>query len=190
MPVHWLGSSMGGAVALVAAQGPVAADGLILAAPAVWAPSPPLKAALWLVAHMLPWGSVTGEGLGIMPSDNIEMLRELSRDPLVRKETRFDTLLGLVRLMEKASEAVDRVDRPMLVLYGAHEEVLAASSVAAFLDRLDAGANPDRTAVIYRDGYHMLLRDLNANLVWRDIADWVLTGDCCRAGTAQAGNGG
>lgn len=189
-PVYWLGSSMGGAVALVAAQQPVAIDGLILAAPAVWAPSPPLRVALWVAAHIAPWGSVTGEGFDIMPSDNIEMLRELSRDPLVRKDTRLDTLLGLVRLMERASRAVDRVDRPLLVLYGAHEEVLDTDSVAAFLDRLDAEADPDRTAVIYPHGYHMLLRDRKADIVWRDVADWVLTGQCCQKRDATADGGG
>jgi hypothetical protein len=41
----------------------------------------------------LPGLKVTGRGLGITPSDNLEMLRALGRDPLVIKETR---ILGAV----------------------------------------------------------------------------------------------
>ena len=37
---------------------------------------------------------------------------------------------------------------------------------------LCALAAPHRV-VVYRDGYHMLLRDLQADLVHRDVAAWV-----------------
>ena len=52
--------------------------------------------------------TLTGSGLHILPSDNIPMLREFSRDPLVIKETRVDTIKGLVLLMSEALEAAPR----------------------------------------------------------------------------------
>jgi len=33
----------------------------------------------------------------------------------------------------------------------------------------------DRRVALYRDGYHMLFRDLQAPVVTRDVAFWVLT---------------
>ena len=36
------------------------------------------KAALWFVAHVLPWYKLTGQGLQITPSDNVAMLRALA----------------------------------------------------------------------------------------------------------------
>ncbi|MEK7244913.1 MAG: alpha/beta fold hydrolase, partial [Pseudomonadota bacterium] len=84
-PLYFLGESMGGAVILAAAaEAPLEADGAILSAPAVWgriAMPWYQRLALWLGAHTTPWAKVTGRGLGITPSDNIEMLLALGRDP-------------------------------------------------------------------------------------------------------------
>ena len=110
LPVYLLGTSMGGAVAMRAMTlpQPPAVDGLILAAPAVWgwkAMNGLYATALRLAAHTVPARRLTGQGLAIRPSDNIEMLRALGRDPLVIKETRVDAVYGLVGLMDRAYEA-------------------------------------------------------------------------------------
>jgi acylglycerol lipase len=85
VPVFALGESMGGAVVLSAlAVTPPHADGIILVAPAVWSREDmpaSYRAALWLSAHTLPWLHVSGEGR-VWASNNIPMLRKLSRDPL------------------------------------------------------------------------------------------------------------
>ncbi len=44
-----------------------------------------------------------------MPSDNIEMLRALGKDPLVIKRTRIDALKGLVDLMSNAETALPAI---------------------------------------------------------------------------------
>ncbi len=67
--------------------------------------------ALWIGARLMPGLTLTGRGLGIKPSDNIAMLRALSRDPLVIKETRVDTIYGLVNLMDAALAAAPRLAR-------------------------------------------------------------------------------
>lgn len=179
VPVYLLGESMGGAVALVAETGfegttPPRADGLILEGPAVWGRTTmtiPERAALWLGDGLLPGLKLSGRGLGILPSDNIEMLRALGRDPLVIKETRIDTIKGLVDLMDDALAAAPRLHTPMLFLYGDHDEIIPRESTRRFLAALPTGE--PRHMAFYPQGYHMLLRDLDADVVRRDVEAWV-----------------
>ncbi len=177
-PLFLLGESMGGAVVMSAAADgdPPPADGLILVAPAVWSREnlgPVTSGGLWFFAHVIPWYTLDGRGLRIEPSDNREMLDKLFRDPLIIKASRIDSVYGLVSLMDRAWAAAPRMPRHTLVLYGAHEQVIDDDAAAAMLRRLPQGADGPRVAV-YSQGYHMLLRDLNADIVRRDIAAWVL----------------
>ncbi len=180
-PLYLLGVSMGGAVMMAAQAQPRAAAtnpampdiaGQVLVGPAVWGRSTmPLayRVALWLGVHTMPGNRVTGRGLGIIPSDNIEMLRALGRDPYVIKETRVDALYGLVNLMDQALAASPGLTTPALVLYGARDEIIPRRPTIRMLDNFGA---PHRV-VLYAQGYHMLLRDLQAEVVWRDIAAWI-----------------
>ena len=165
---------MGGAVVMTAlargAAGPVAGAGLV--APAVGGRetmNPFYRAALWLGAHAVPWLTLTGRGLDITPSDNTEMLIALGRDPLVIKETRVDAIHGLVDLMDAALAAAPQIATPLLVLYGAHDEIIPKAPTALMLDRLSG----PRAVAVYPDGYHMLLRDLAADIVHEDLAAWI-----------------
>ena len=179
VPLYVLGESMGGAVAIVAETGvdgtpALGAHGLILEGPAVWGRNTmtgPERVALWFGDHVLPGLKLSGHGLGIMPSDNIEMLRALGRDPLVIKETRIDTVKGLVDLMDDALAAAPKLRAPMLFLYGDHDEVIPRESTQRFLAVLPA--DEPRRIAFYPKGYHMLLRDLGADLVRRDVEAWV-----------------
>ena len=173
-PVYLLGNSMGAAVALTALRGQAAdtVAGVILSAPAVWgsrAMSPFYRLGLWLGAHLTPANFVTGRGLGRLASDNIQMLRALGRDPLIIKKTRIDVVYGLTLLMGEGLEAAAELKVPALVLYGALDEIVPAGPVAEMVRVMGA---PKRLAV-YGEGWHMLLRDCQANVVWRDIAAWI-----------------
>ena len=137
--------------------------------------NPFIRAALWLGAHTLPWHKVSSRGLNIKPSDNIEMLRKLAEDPLVIKETRIDALYGLVNLMDAALSAAPHLEGPMLILYGAKEELIPGHSIDNLLKRLPE--NHKRRFVHYEKGYHMLLRDLAATKVYNDIATWISAPD-------------
>ncbi len=177
--LYLLGESMGGAVIMVTMTGPGApeVDGIILSSPAVWGRSTMpwyQRLALWLGAHTVPWMTVTGRGLGIKPSDNVEMLRALRRDPLVIKETRVDSLYGLVNLMDAALESAAAFDRAALILYGAHDEIIPMGSTRAMVRHLPPSAGKRQRLALYEDGYHMLLRDLQSLTVWVDIAAWIM----------------
>ncbi len=178
IPLYLLGESMGGAV-LIAASQHLPKDivsGLILAAPAVWArETMPVfyTATLWAAAHVIPWLHLSGQGLRIQASDNHQMLLELSRDPLVIKQTRIDAMYGLVNLMDDALESVPSLTVPTLLLYGTNDEIIPKHATAKLL----ATINNSPRVVVYPNGYHMLLRDLRAYLVLKDIAEWIRNPD-------------
>jgi alpha-beta hydrolase superfamily lysophospholipase len=127
---------------------------------------------LWAAVRLFPTVTLTGRGLGILPSDNKAMLKALARDPMVRKETRVDTVYGLVDLMDAALAAAPRLSAPLLLMYGAHDEVVPREPIAAFAATLPG--DPDHRLAYYRRGYHLLLRDLNGAAVASDVASWVL----------------
>ncbi len=196
VPAYLIGESMGGAVALTAttAAKPAHVDGVILVAPAVWEHSllgAIERSALWITRTTVPGLWLTAPpGLNIHPSDNIEMLRAMSRDSLVQMGARVDTTAGLMDLMDEAGSQVDRIKLPTLVLYGAHEEVVPHSAVTGFLSRVPA---KNVRVAVYPDGYHMLLRDLHGDIVAKDVAAWVVdraaplpSGNECRGDAATA----
>lgn len=183
VPAYLLGESMGGAVVMVTAKHargagqPLGVDGVILSAPAVWGRKTMpwyQRMALWVSSHTVPTLKLTGRGLKIMASDNIDMLLALGRDPLVIKETRIDAMYGLTNLMDAALNAASELDIPALILYGEKDEVIPRKPTEEMLARMPAAAKSQRTVIFYGQGYHMLMRDLQAKAVWKDIAGWVL----------------
>jgi alpha-beta hydrolase superfamily lysophospholipase len=176
VPAFLIGESMGGAVATAATAIPQPAnvDGVILVAPAVWEHSflgSVERTALWIARATVPSLWLTAPpGLRIRPSDNIPMLRAMSRDSLVQMGARADTTAGLMDLMDLAGSEVGQIHLPTLVLYGAHEEVLPRTAVTGFLARVPAR---NVRVAYYPNGYHMLLRDLDGEVVANDVAAWI-----------------
>jgi acylglycerol lipase len=173
-PIFLLGESMGAAVVIAAqARAPLDVAGTILSAPAVWGGdqlNPFYRATLWVASRIAPGFTLTGESLEVLPSDNIDMLRALGRDPLVIKATRIDAIAGLVALMDVAWASADQVSGPLLVLRGARDEIVPPMAQAAMLEELTA---QPCTEAFYAEGYHMLLRDLQRRVVWRDVIAWI-----------------
>lgn len=178
VPLYLLGDSMGGAVVLAALAGddPPPAEGVVLVAAAVWGRSTMpwyQQFALWFSSHTIPWAKVSGRGLDIQASDNIEMLRDLGRDPLVIKETRVEAVYGLVNLMDEALAAAPRISVPVLLLYGERDEIIPLDATLHFWDDLPPAARAHQRWAVYEDGWHMLLRDLQADVVLDDIVHWI-----------------
>jgi alpha-beta hydrolase superfamily lysophospholipase len=185
-PLYVLGESMGGAITLAALDAiePVI-EGVILVAPAVWSrDSMPFyqRLALWLAVHTMPGKQLTGEGLDIEPSDNIEMLRALGRDPKVIKATRVDVLYGISNLMDQAATVSPGQGTDALLLYGMHDEIIPKTPTCRLLTNLTDTTPMHWKIILYKNGYHMLTRDLQAESVLRDIAGWLLDGGQYPAG--------
>lgn len=183
VPLYLLGESMGGAVVITAEAGVAGAerpraDGIILAAPAIWGRQTLnvfLRLVLWAMDRIGPRWTFTGESLHILASDNIEMLRALSRDPLFIKNTRVSTIDGLVNLMSQAFAAAPHLKQRMLLLYGAHDEIIRPGPMKKFVAALPPVPPGRRVLAYYDKGYHMLLRDLDAKLVEHDVESWIFT---------------
>lgn len=173
------GESMGGAVgvAAFASDRPPAADRLILLAPAVWgwsSQAPLNRASLWVAARALGDKSVEAPEWAvraIAASDNWSELIRTGRDPDAIIATRFDTLSGLVDLMETASLKLGQTRAPTLVLYGAHDQIVEAPAMRLALQRAGNPANL-RTGY-YAEGWHILNRDLQAEAVFRDVESFL-----------------
>jgi acylglycerol lipase len=175
-PLYLLGVSMGGAVVLNAMEDSRCVKGAVLVAPAVWGwQTMPWwqRSALRSLAHVAPGLTLTAEGLEIMPSDNTEMLRALRRDPLVIKETRVDAIYGLTDLMESAYLRGRGLVGTSLLLYGENDEIIPSGPTCDLFASLPEGKDTHWRAILYPDGYHMLLRDLQASVVYRDLLTWL-----------------
>ena len=175
VPVFLLGESMGAAVVITALEKnpTLLVDGVILSAPAVWSrETMPWYQSLILdlAAATLPEVRLTGSGLRVQASDNLEMLRGLGRDPWVIKATRIDAIQGLADLMDAAQLGVDQVKAPVLMLYGGKDEIIPAAPVQRLWERV--AGKPGVRAAYYPAGFHLLLRDLKASIPLSDVVGW------------------
>ena len=177
VPVTVLGHSMGGAVAIsaFADKDPPEADGLVLAAPAIWGwnAQPPLnRVALWLSAHVTPGAHLSPPAWvarKYQSSDNIPVLIRMGRDPNLLFTTRIDAVYGLVGLMQAATDRIGAVRAPVLYLYGANDRFVPREPTMATVERL----KPSDRSSYYPDGWHLLLRDLHGDRVRGDILAWL-----------------
>ena len=174
-PVFLLGESMGGAVvmALAVRRRPEVA-GYVLVAPAVWGRARMnvlLRGGLFLLSHGTPGVMVLDGGpVRVRASDNLAALRRLSRDPLTLHGVRFDTLRGLVDLMDEALAAAPSMPGPALFLYGGRDEVIPPeATVATWRSLPSAGIS----RAFYPTGHHLLLRDLGRATPIADILAWM-----------------
>jgi alpha-beta hydrolase superfamily lysophospholipase len=185
-PLYLMGLSMGAAVILASAgrHDLPPTDGVILISPAVWGWGEMnifYRITLWLGAHLTPGKTLTGERVKVWPSDNIEMLRAYSADPLVIKGTTIGTIYGLVGLMDRGFHGARATGAPALVLYGKKDQLVPAAAVRNMARRL-----PDKRFILYSNGYHMLERDLQREVVWRDIETWIADRSALMASVAGA----
>lgn len=178
VPVTVVGHSMGGGVVLAAAgEGRLAAERIVLAAPAIWGRghlSPLHRAAAWIAAATVPEKRFTGEGVvRIQASDNIDFLRALGRDPDYLGRPSAREMLGLVRLMDRAAEAAGSARMPAVLLLGAKDQIVEEREVREVFEAVPGAAG----VIQYPEGWHLLFNDLGAERVWRDVAEIALAAE-------------
>jgi len=175
IPLYGFGESMGGAVLMRALQRHPSGwvDAVVLSAPAVWSRAEmrmyqrmPLNA----LAHSWRGLKLSGSITGRKPSDNPATLQALREDPLVIHGTRVDVLFGLADLMDAATLEPLTPGVPMLVLYGAHDEIVPAEPMCSWLETL--GSSDEWQVALYPSGWHLLTRHLDAARVLTDLAAW------------------
>ncbi|WP_374533601.1 lysophospholipase [Phenylobacterium sp.] len=178
VPVVVAGESMGGAVAIeaFASDQPPAADRLVLMAPAVWGWSNqplPYRTMLWMAAHFTagkvyePPRWLTKR---VKPTDNIEELIAMGRDPLMTWGARSDALYGLVGLMETAWKSTGEIKVPVLYIYGANDQIIPKDPSFEAAGRL----KPTDRSAFYAKGWHLMTRDRQGPVVWDDLLSFIL----------------
>jgi acylglycerol lipase len=170
-----VGESMGGSVTAAAfgSDRPPDADRVVMLAPGVWGWSTQgwlNSAALNIAARMAGSKAVEPPRFiadRIVASSNWLELYRNGRDPESILSTRFDTLYGLVNLMETASRRLGLSPTPSILMYGAHDAVVEKGPMRRALAQVPSTSTL-RTAW-YEDGWHLLNRDLQAQVVYRDV---------------------
>ena len=71
--------------------------------------------------------------------------------------------------MDEAYRKAPDVRIPMLLLYGAKDQVIPRAPIRRIIERLKGPF----TVAYYPQGYHMLMRDLRAKTVLSDVASWI-----------------
>ena len=173
-PFYVVGESMGGALALVAADRGMEADGLVLSAAAVRSREslgPVASWGLWFFAHTIPWMPAGPTSIDFKPTDNPKTIEKLQKDPLMLRQPRFDMGYGLVDLMDAARSAAERVNQPYMMLHGMGDRLIPTASVKIAIEVMPP--RRDSKLAFYKNGYHLLMRDKDGPIVAADIAAWV-----------------
>ncbi len=172
-----MGESMGGAEAILlgASANPLPVDAYVISAPAVWggdALNPAYRETMKVAAFFAPQKRLTGGSVHVKASDNKAALIEFGEDPLTIHAPRVDDLAGLVRMMGDAQAACARFDKPALILYGGHDELIPKEAMRRCWEAI-----PARAPVVlayYPPDYHMIERDLERAVPSEDIAGFIL----------------
>lgn len=178
IPFYVMGESMGGAIVtsslLSVPEDQI--EGVILVAPAYWGKelmSWLQSSSLWVLSHSFPWVKLSSKLMRTKPTDNPEALSAYENDPYVINSSRIDALYGVTNVMNDAWTYLPNFKHKALFLYGRHEEVLPASIIPEVYKRLPEEASHKQTKMYYPKGFHMLLRDLQGDVVIKDIISWV-----------------
>ena len=174
VPLYLAGESMGGAVALAAADQTIDVDGLILLATALRSRDtlgPLASGGLWFFAHTIPWMPAGPTSIDYKPTDNPKALEKLRTDPMMLRQPRLDMAYGLVDLMDAARHAAGRVHMPYLMMHGLGDRIVPREPVRAAIEVMPRRA--DSKLAFYREGYHLLLRDKDGPVVAADIVVWM-----------------
>jgi alpha-beta hydrolase superfamily lysophospholipase len=174
VPLYVAGESMGGAVALVAADRGLDTDGLILSAPGLRSRvelGKVASAGLWFFTHTVPWMPFGPTSIDFQPTDDPETLEKLAKDPLMLRYPRFDLGWGLADLMDDASVSAERLHLPYLMMHGLGDRIVPAGPVRAAIETMPPRA--DSKLAFYKKGYHLLMRDKEGPKVAADVASWI-----------------
>ena len=183
--IYLLGESMGGAIALslISEKKSLPIEGIILIAPAIWnfTEKNPFKSFLMnFFSAIFPYLQFDGDGLiEVKATDNLEILRQLSKDPFFIHKPNLKSLYGIIELMDHSYEVTkDYLENPSyntLILVPIKDEIVPRKPLIELLKKSKVKGNDSRKIdlMVYKDSYHMMLRDINGDRVSQKIKFWI-----------------
>jgi acylglycerol lipase len=100
---------------------------------------------------------------------NPDYQRALLDDPLNMQQFTLGYAYGALASTDEAMAGAEKLEVPTLLLYGEHDIVVAAVD---FREASRTVAGPKRV-IVYPEGYHALVVDIQRENVFRDIAAWI-----------------
>tara|TARA_B100000579_G_scaffold399162_1_gene379922 strand:+ start:854 stop:1483 length:630 start_codon:yes stop_codon:yes gene_type:complete len=184
-----MGESMGGAIVLSLAnsQKNLPIDGIILIAPALWnfSQTNTFKSfTMKVFSNIFPKLKISGKSwVDVKASDNIQILKELSNDPLFVHEPNFRSLYGIIRLMDVSYEdSLNFFKNPnyeTLLLVPVRDEIVPRKPLLKLLENENVKKNLNNQIKlgVYNFSYHMMLRDIQGDFISREIKEWIFDKD-------------
>ncbi|MBV8392671.1 MAG: alpha/beta hydrolase, partial [Alphaproteobacteria bacterium] len=152
----------------------LAADGLILLAPAVRTRKSFgrfASAGAWFFSHTVPWLPVGPTSIDFEPTDNPKALERLAKDPLMLRNPRVDMTTGLLDLMDAGCAAAENLQMPYMLLYGMADYIVPSGPTREAIKLMPP--RPDSKLAFYAKGHHLLLRDKEGPKVAEDVVAWM-----------------
>ena len=182
--VFVMGESMGGAIVLSTIQRyNIKVDGVILIAPAVWNFSERNKIKsffLKTLSRIFPNLKLRGSSyVSVKPTNNKNLLLELSKDEYFIHEPTLRSMNGIVDLMNDSyNDARNYLKSPInrtLIVIPAIDEIVPRKPLLGLLNinEIKNNIGGKLTLALYEDNYHMILRDINGNDITREIKEWL-----------------
>ena len=183
--IYLLGESMGGAIviSLVVRNKNLPIEGLILVSPAFWNFSEmnPFKSLVMKAfSNLFPKLRIGGgKYIKVRPSDNIEMLKDYSIDPLVIHEPTTQSLNGIIQLMDTAYKDskifLKKPSYQTLLIIPVMDEIVPRKPLLNLLENPDVYENLNNNLylAVYDKNFHMILRDNDGDRISREIKEWI-----------------
>jgi acylglycerol lipase len=172
LPVHLLGHSAGGIIALAyALEHQDRISGLICESIALRLPSPAIAVTLLRgVSHLAPHAHVVRLRNADFSRDPA-WVAQLDADPLIRDEVQtVQAIAALARAASKAAAQFDRIVLPVFMMHGTSDRAALQAGTQQLFDTVES---QDKTLRLYDGFYHDLLNDLGRDRVTNDIGNWI-----------------
>ncbi|MFB9914892.1 alpha/beta hydrolase [Gluconobacter kanchanaburiensis] len=169
-PIHVMGESMGGAIALLLATTDTPyIRSTILLAPAALNIGQPWESILGGMDVLAPHWKLDGSAVPghRVASDNLKALRRMYFDPLTLHSSTIHPLYGLTLLMQAAYKAAPRARTPLLIIFGGRDQFVLPPFTARLLRKLP----PDTRIDELPGAHHLLSRDRRGAA--QDAVSWL-----------------
>ena len=181
--IFLLGESMGGAIvtSTLIKNKDLQIEGVILVAPAIWnfsKTNPIKKIFLNVLSSLLPNLKLDGgDFIKVTACNNVEILKALAKDKYFIHKPNLKSLNGIAELMDESYEDtekfLDQLAYRTLIILPVKDEIVPRKPLTKLLIDKKDSIKDNLTLAIFKNNYHMILRDLESETISKFLADWI-----------------